>query len=295
MTSPAGRLIGIAQLSLLSVPPPQMVQIAAEAGFDFVGLRVRPVTDQEPVYDLQPGSPLLRQTLARMADTDVTVKDIEFLLLDGSDQRDAWMAMFEAGQALGADSLTVACADQDLARAEDTLARMAQDGRAYGITPALEAISYQAVHSLPTAARLARAAACDVLVDTLHVGRFGGTAAELTEIAPLVPLLQLCDAPAAAPTDREGLIQESRSRRLPPGDGELEMISMLRALEAGLERTPREGSRLPLSVEVPHTQRLAERGPLGWAQDLMAAARSLLEAAAVEPLTTPAPARPNGD
>ena len=76
--------------------------IAAEAGFDFIGARVRPVTATERA--LRPA--------AGFADAEGDPgpdgrhrghgKDIEFLLLDGTDQREAWLAMMEAGQALGA-------------------------------------------------------------------------------------------------------------------------------------------------------------------------------------------------
>ena len=97
MTGTAHRPIGLAQLSLLNTAPPELVGIAAQAGFDFIGARVRPVTPTERPYNLQPGSPMLRDTLSRMQDTGVTVRDIEFLLLDGSDQREAWLRMMEAG------------------------------------------------------------------------------------------------------------------------------------------------------------------------------------------------------
>lgn len=173
------RRLGLAQLSLVGTAPPDLVTIAANAGFDFIGARVRPVTASERPYDLQPGSPMLRETLARMADTGITVEDIEFLLLDGTglqngaDQRQAWLQMMEAGQALGASTLTVACADPDLDRFGDHLAQMTLDGKAYGIVPTLEPIAYQAVRSIPQAAALARRAGCKIVVDALHFNRFG--------------------------------------------------------------------------------------------------------------------------
>src|SRR5688500_10788777 len=129
MNATPPRLLGLAQLSLLDTAPPDLVAIAAEAGFDFIGARVRPVTPTERPYNLQPGSPMLRGTLARMRDRGVTVRDIEFLLLDGSDQREAWLRMMESGQALGARTLTVAAADPDRSRLAGNLARMAEDGR----------------------------------------------------------------------------------------------------------------------------------------------------------------------
>ena len=264
-----GRQLGLAQLSLLGSAPSELVSIAAEAGFDFIGARVRPVTDTERPYDLQPGSPLLKETLQRMADTGVTVKDIEFLLLDGSEQRDAWLRMMEAGQALGASTLTVACSDTDPRRFADNLARMAEDGRSFGIVPTLEPISYQAVRSIPDAAAFARQAGCAVVVDALHLNRFGGTMEQLREATDLVPLLQLCDGPVQAPGDRDGLVAESRSERGVPGEGGFDLPALVAAFP----------DDQPVSVEAPSDRRVAELGELGWARILKAAADAVLKTA----------------
>jgi sugar phosphate isomerase/epimerase len=294
MTRNTPRPLGLAQLSLLGTAPPELVGIAAEAGFDFIGARVRPVTPAERPYDLQPGSPMLRETLARMRDTGVTVRDIEFLLLDGSDQREAWLRMMEAGQALGAGSLTVAAADPDGARLIDTLARMAEDGRGFGIAPTLEAISYQPVASISQAADIARQTGCRIVVDTLHFNRFNGSGDgedgvaagqdgvaagqdgvaagqwdQLRANADLVPLLQLCDGPARRPASREELVIESRSEREVPGDGDFGLAAVVAALPEGL----------PLSVETPSDRRVAELGGLGWARRLKSGVDAVLAAA----------------
>ncbi|MFJ6456274.1 FAD-dependent oxidoreductase [Paenarthrobacter sp. NPDC091669] len=266
------RRLGLAQLSLVGTAPPDLVTIAAEAGFDFIGARVRPVTATERPYNLQPGSPMLRETLARMADTGITVEDIEFLLLDGTglqngaDQREAWLRMMEAGQALGASTLTVACADPDLDRFGDHLAQMTQDGKAYGIIPTLEPIAYQTVRSIPQAVELADRADCKIVVDALHVNRFGGTWAQLEDAADLVPMIQLCDGPAIPPPSREGLILESRSERGVPGEGEFDLPAMLASFPADI----------PVSVETPSGSRVAAMGELAWAKQLKAAATSVL-------------------
>jgi sugar phosphate isomerase/epimerase len=271
----AGRRVGLAQLSLVGTAPPDLVAAAAEAGFDFIGTRVRPVTAAERPYDLQPGSPMLAETLRRVRDTGVTVQDIEFLLLDGSDQREAWLRMFEAGQALGAETMTIAGSDPDAARFADNLARMTEDGRQFGIVPTLEPISYQPVHSLPAAAALARQAGCQIVLDTLHFRRFGGTFDELADAAELVPMLQLCDGPAARPAGRDGLVLESRSERGVPGEGDFDLARIVAALPAGL----------PVSVETPSDTAVALLGERGWARRLKAAADAVLaEAAALAPL-----------
>ncbi|MDR7082504.1 sugar phosphate isomerase/epimerase [Arthrobacter ginsengisoli] len=268
MTCPK-RQLGIAQLSLVTTAPPELVTIAAQAGFDFIGARVRPVTASERAYDLQPGSPMLKETLSRMRDTGVTVRDIEFLLLDGSEQREAWLQMMAAGQALGASTVTIACSDPDTARFADNLARMTEDGKGFGIVPTLEPISYQMVHSIPDSASLARAAGCQIVVDALHLNRFGGTFEELNASRDLVPLLQLCDGPARRPEDRDGLVRESRSERGIPGEGEFDLAGLVAAFPADL----------PVSVESPSDRRVASLGELGWARTLKAGADAVLAAA----------------
>ncbi|MCG2624441.1 sugar phosphate isomerase/epimerase [Arthrobacter sp. I2-34] len=268
--SAAKRCLGLAQLSLLQCSPPELVSLAAAAGFDFIGARVRPVTAAERPYNLQPGSPMLAETLARMDDTGVRVRDIEFLLLDGSNQREAWLPMMEAGQALGATSLTVAASDTDRPRLADTLAQMTADGKGYGIVPTLEPISYQAVNSLPAAAGLARHAGCRIVLDTLHFRRFGGTLEELSRNADLVPMLQLCDGPERRPANRDGLVTESRSERGVPGAGGFRLAEIVAALPADM----------PVSVEAPSDSTVARTGALGWAMQLKAAAERVLDEAA---------------
>ena len=58
--------LGIAHLTLLALSPPELVTTAAEAGFDFVGVRVKAVTDGEHQYPMAPGSPMSRETLLRL-------------------------------------------------------------------------------------------------------------------------------------------------------------------------------------------------------------------------------------
>ena len=55
--------IGIAHLTLLRLAPPELVTVAAAAGYDFVGIRVKAVTDGERQYPMEPGSPMSKETL----------------------------------------------------------------------------------------------------------------------------------------------------------------------------------------------------------------------------------------
>ena len=57
------RTLSLAALSLLDVPPPEQVRIAARTGFTHVGLRLLPATPADPDYDMLGDTPAVRATL----------------------------------------------------------------------------------------------------------------------------------------------------------------------------------------------------------------------------------------
>lgn len=262
------RRLGLAHLSLLDVSPPDLVDVAADAGYDFVGLRVRSL-QAASAYDLRAGSPMLRETVARCSERGITVEDTEFLLLDGRLGRDDWLPALESAAALGAATMTVAIDDGDDERTRATLRRLVSDADAVGIGVALEPITYNTLHSVPAAAMLAREAGCRVVLDTLHLTRFGATSQEVADLLDVEPLLQLCDAPATRPTDRAGLVAESRVERAVPGEGVAELTGLLRALPPGL----------PVSVECPSARARLTLSPTEWATRLRVATITVLHAA----------------
>lgn len=273
--------IGIAHLSLLQFEPDELVDIAAQAGFDFVGVRVRGATSTERIPDQSPGSMMSRSTIARLDDTGIRVRDIEFLSLDGHTGREAWLPMLEAGAALGASTLNLAGQDPDTSRLADALAELVSDAAAYGIIPALEPISYNAVSTVGQASQLASDAGAHVMLDPLHIQRGGSTSGDVTQLDPsLIPVLQLCDGPFDVPNsieikeplprgmtaDGEPRKVESRAYRLPPGDGEFPLVDLIRSAPAGI----------PLSLEVPNASLTAELGAFNYAKRLKQSAERLL-------------------
>jgi sugar phosphate isomerase/epimerase len=269
--------IGIAHLTLLRLSPPEFVTTAAEAGYDFVGIRVKAVTAGERHYAMEPGSPLSRETVARLRDTGMEVRDVEFLPLGPGTGRDDWMPALEAGAALGARTFSVVGVDEDRSRLTDTLARLVADGAPYGIRPTLEPISYQPVSRVGEAAGIARAAGSAVLLDSLHVQRGGSGMDEVRALEPdLVPLVQLCDGPLVLPdvldlppgTPAEGSARhvESRVQRQVVGEGEFPLCELLDAVLTGT----------PVSVEVPHAAFAARLSPREIATYHLRAVRALL-------------------
>ena len=277
MTTP----IGIAHLTLLRLSPPELVATAAEAGYDFVGVRVKAVTEGEHQYPMQPGSPMSRETLRRLDDTGLTVRDIEFLTLRPDTGPDDWRPALEAGAALGASTFSVVGVDDDPARLTDTLARLTADATAYGIRPTLEPISYQPVSRVADAAAIARAASAAVLLDALHIQRGGSTLDDVRALEPdLVPCVQLCDGPLAVPetlelpaelplgmkADGSVLQVEARVQREVVGEGGFPLAELLAAVPAGS----------PISVEVPHARLQARLSAVEFATYNLRAVQALL-------------------
>ena len=59
----------LAHLTVLSLTPPQLVEVAARTGYEYVGVRITRVTPAEVLYDLARDRALMRETKARLADT----------------------------------------------------------------------------------------------------------------------------------------------------------------------------------------------------------------------------------
>lgn len=233
-----GAVTGLEHLTLLGVPPPGLVTIAARAGFDAVGLRIAPVTDGERPWPMAPGSTMLAETALRCADTGITVLDAEAVRL--GPERTDFTPFLDAAAQLGARYVNAICEEQDLSRLAEEFARLVAAALPYGIRPVIEFMAYRSIRTLADATAVAAASGGGgILIDALHVQRCGVSLDALHALDPgLVSYVQLCDAPLAAPADQ---VAEARSARLLPGEGELPVAGLLAALPDGV----------PVAVEAP--------------------------------------------
>lgn len=283
------RELALEHLTLLDVAPPDLVTLAAGAGFAAVSLRISPTTDGEQPWPVSPGSPMLADTLRRLDDTGLRMLGAEAIRLDGP--RGGWEPVLTAAAELGARYLNAVGGAGSLTRLADRFAELTQLALPYGVRPVIEFMSYQPVHTLAAALDIAALSADGrVLVDALHVQRCGVSLADLAGADPaLLSYLQLCDAPLEPPAGlpppgalprgqpvADGdLALEARARRLLPGHGELPLAGLLGALP----------SDLPVGVEAPSLQLSRElTGPQFAAQARAAADRVL--ALAVLPTIT---------
>ena len=141
------RIFSLAALTVLELSPPDMVEVAARAGYSHVGLRLEPATAEEHHFPLVGDAGLRRQTAERLRDTGIKVLDIEILRLKPETRVDDFDALLAVGAGFGATELLVAGNDPDQARLTDNFAALCDLAAKYGIYP--HPVSYTHL-TLPT-------------------------------------------------------------------------------------------------------------------------------------------------
>jgi sugar phosphate isomerase/epimerase len=246
-TSPrAPRLRSLAHLTVLDTTPPELVTVAAAAGFQAVGIRLTATPSVGvPPYDMLGDTPLMRETLLRLRDTGLSVLDTEFLRFEPDLPVGVPEGFLEASARLGARHVLVMSAEPDETRTLDRFSDLCDRAAAFGLDVCLEFAIYTGVRTIAHAAEFVKRSQrrnASVLIDALHWSRSGGTPAHVATVDPaLFRYAQLCDAVPEMPRDTPGLIREARTGRLLPGEGVLPLADLVAALPA----------TLPLAIEAP--------------------------------------------
>jgi sugar phosphate isomerase/epimerase len=242
--------LSLAHLTVLDVAPSALFDLAAEAGYQSVGIRILPAAPGAISY------PLSRATVVawrrRMADAGVGIHDVEFIPLTPEVRVEAYASTLALAAELGAKRINVSGDDADFER-----------------------LRFRVVGTLHQALDIVQRAHRPngrLLIDLLHVFRSGGTPEMLRDVpSSALGSLQLSDAPRSDPTDA-GIVDEARQGRLFPGEGELPLAAYLDALPRGI----------PVGAEVPTGSTHPELRALERAAMACTASRRLL--AAWEPM-----------
>ena len=270
--STTSRPISLAHLTVLDTTPPELVEVAAAAGFRTIGIRLTaPPSVGIPPYDVLHEGPMLRETLLRLKDTGVSVLDTEFLRFEPEHAVGIPEGFLEVSARLGAKHVLVMSAEPEEARTLERFADLCDRAAQYGLHVGLEFAIYTGVRTLAHAAQMvakSNRANVSVVVDALHFSRSGGIPAHIAQVDPaLFEYAQICDAPAdmPGPTDTPNLIREARTGRLLPGEGALPLAELVAALPEGI----------PLAIEAP-CRATADLPPLERAQRAYRALSALL-------------------
>ena len=251
------RDFSLSHLSALPIGPPELIDLAADAGFRSVGIRLCSPIAGGPEWPLRTGSPELRKTLARMHHRGVSVFDIEVLALTADTNVRDFVPALESAAALGAQRAGINVDDPDRSRAIDRFGTLCDLALPFGIALDLEFMIWRPVARLADALAIVRAANRPngkILIDALHLDRSGGTPADVAALdaaGAWIGSVQLCDAPKERPA-ASGIIDEARSGRLAPGDGALPLHALLDALPPSV----------PLAAEVPLARSMPGATPL---------------------------------
>lgn len=262
--------ISLAFLTTFDVSPLDAVRIAAEAGYDMVGLRFLPAAPTEGDYPIMTEAALQSEVAKALADTGIQLADIEIARL----KAETIVADFEPfcalGQRLGARHVLVAGDDPDQNRLIQTYGAFCDLAGGYGLTADIEPMPWTEVKNLVDARQITDAVGYEnsgILIDALHWDRGGDTASDISALsANLLHYAQVCDGPKPFEPSDADMIRIAREARLHPGDGGIDLKAMLRALPANL----------PISVEIPNHALARDHSPLDRAVMALAATKALM-------------------
>ena len=175
--------ISLAHLTVLDATPPELITVAAAAGFRTIGIRLTATPSVGvPPYDILRDGPVLRETLRRLADTGVNVLDTEFLRFEPDQPVGVPEGFLEVSARLGARNVLVMSAEPDEARTIDRFGDLCDRAAQYDLHVCLEFAIYTGVRMLVYAVSLFGKVKCSnasILIDALHFSCSGGVLAHV--------------------------------------------------------------------------------------------------------------------
>ncbi|MEC3910961.1 TIM barrel protein [Sphingobium sp. CR2-8] len=210
--------------------PVQLVEAAAQAGFDYGGMWVE-MADWTTATT--------REVRAALAATGLPLLDVEVVWIKPGPLDPDHLRIVDIGLELGAHNVLCVSSDPDAGATRDKLAALMAHGGS-GIRVNLEFGLFTAVKTIDQASAILReidAPNMGLLIDALHWTRSGGTLADVAAV-PIEWLgyAQLCDAPmpGADPGDPDAILVEAIDGRVALGRGGLAIDGLLAGLPDGL-------------------------------------------------------------
>jgi len=239
-------------LTVADVSPVEAVKIAAKCGYAAVGLRLLPAAPNEVDYPILNDSKLIKETRAALDDTGVRIADVEIVRIASDFEPNKYLQFLSTAEQLGARHILVAGNDPEQSRLIHHFAQFCELSKQFGLSCDLEFMPWTNVKNLAQAEYIVNQSEQEnaaILIDALHFDRSDSTIQQVKALDPKrLNYVQLCDGFAEYDPSDEGLIKIARSNRLVPGQGEIDLIGLIRAL-------PKE---IMLAAEVPNLV-LAER------------------------------------
>ena len=266
------RPLFLAPTTLMNATPLALIDAAAHAGYDGVGLRLHR-SPRLPYYPVVGNSSLIREIKRGLAESRLRVLDVLAFYLQPECDIDAFLPALALSAEFGAHYALVQGDDDEWPRLCENFGRFCDMAKGFDLRAAVEFVPSRPLCTLAMAVKLLEDVArpnAVICVDPLHLIRSGGQPSDFAGLdAKLFPYAQFSDGvlgpgePDLAMLGRMPLGQ----RRL-PGEGSLPLREILAALPDGI----------PLSVEVlqPAQGAHSELSARQWARLALDASRKFL-------------------
>jgi len=230
--------LGMDHLVVLGMPPLENIRLAEAAGVQTISL----MADQSfnpfgfAEWSLLDDRQLRRDTRAALADSAVALVLGEACRVEPGAGPDTWQPVIDLFAELGSPRVNCVSFQYDPVREEEQFEQLAGLVAAAGLTMCWE-YSRRGRRNLAEVARQVRQLRglghrVNILIDPMHFIRGGEQVTDLAALEPgLVSYFQVCDVPLVGEGD---YMDEALYRRLPPGDGELPLVEIVRALPPGV-------------------------------------------------------------
>jgi sugar phosphate isomerase/epimerase len=273
--------LGIEMLTVLGMPPVELVRLAAELGCSHVsmgpsGLPMAQfgISDWNmfPMWSISSDAKLRHSLKNELSNTGIRIALGEgFRVREDGDVRDR-AAGLDIMAELGAERINAVSMEPDIRRTYDQLAELCEMVTERGMMFTIEFAPPNTINSLAGALAAIDhigCGKCRLLIDAMHFFRSGATVAELGALDPdLIGYAQLCDAPLVSKGGT--YMQEAMFERMVPGEGEFPLADFIAALPDSVD----------IGLEVPNlSATLAEGSPRGVAARSVAAANRIMETA----------------
>ncbi len=269
------RPLGLHQLTLMDVAPLELIEIAAECGYNRVSLftnaPVVPIAGQEGKFQFPTVTLELKgEVRARLDGHGLDVINAEFFLMRSDVDLEIYRPGLALARELGAQNAMTHIFEADPPRAADLLGRFcaiaAEEDMRVSIEFCQMTPGCKTIHAARAFVDAARAANLGFGICPMHLVRSGGTAADIAALDPGLLLYgQLNDGHGLHVA--EAYFEEVHDRQL-PGNGDFPLAEILRALPAAA----------PIEIKCPSdSRRKAGVSALDYARDAFERARALLD------------------
>lgn len=246
----------LAHLTLLGCSTPELVYVAARAGYDAISPRLLSMGVKGECAQSLLEKNMIDATYNALRTTGITVHDIELLRITDNCDVKSYKNILEAGAKLGAKNIITSVwtkEDNNRNYIIDTFAELCDLAKQYGFFVSLEYPSFSRLKNLDDVVDVVEASQKDnggILIDTLYTHMSRTNIEDLKKVSSkYFKFMHICDVGHGIPDTKDGMVEIARNARLYPGEGCIDFKSIVEALP-----------NVNYSIELPNEYRVKELG-----------------------------------